>query len=64
MDHLLFGVFLPLTSEPEYPCSVSTVPRDYRRVGNGLVFAKGWSLTPIFNYHLLKVFNAIATNDQ
>ncbi len=54
--HLLAGVYSPLTAADEYPCEVSTVPgQDLRRVGNGIVFTKGWDLTDAFNYHFLKV---------
>ncbi len=49
------GVFQPLTTLDEYPCVVTSLPIDYRRVGNGFVYQKNWPLAPIFNYHFLRV---------
>ena len=39
----------------EYPCTITSVPRDYRKIGNGLIFRKGWPYTKLINYNLLKV---------
>ena len=39
----------------EYPCTITSVPRDYRKIGNGLIFRKSWPYTKLINYNLLKV---------
>ena len=52
---LFYGVFQPIKLRPEYPCSLMSIPRDYRKIGNGLLFQKQWPYTKLINYHLLKV---------
>ncbi len=48
-------MFQPLSTRPEFPCKVTSLNYDYRPLGNGLIFQKGWPLTKLFNYHLLKM---------
>ena len=40
---------------PEYPCQLASVPVDYRKIGNGLIFQKDWPYTRLFNKHLNEV---------
>ena len=35
-----YGVFQTIKLRPEYPCSLMSIPRDYRKIGNGLLFQK------------------------
>ena len=53
---LVFGVYQPLTMMPEYPCQLASVPVDYRKIGNGLIFQKDWPYKRLFNNHLNEVF--------
>ena len=39
----------------EYPCQLASVPVDYRKIGNGLMFQKDWPYTRLFNKHLNEV---------
>ena len=39
----------------EYPCQLASVPVDYRKIGNGLIFQKDWPYTRLFNKHLNEV---------
>ena len=52
---LMIAVYQPVKMYPEYPCVLTSVPRDYRKIGNGLVFEKNWPYTRFINFHLLKV---------
>ncbi len=52
-DTVLIAIYEPLRNS--HVCDVSTLDKDYRPVGNGMVFAKGWAYTELFNYHFLKV---------
>ena len=54
-NHFVFGVYQPLKLLDVYPCQVSSVPVDYRKTGNGLVFQKNWPYTDLINNHLAKV---------
>lgn len=52
---VLIGVYQPLSTRAEYPCQVTSLPVDFRQVGNGFVYQKDWPYTRLFNYHFLKV---------
>ena len=56
---VLFGVYQPIQLYKEYPCLIGSVPVDYRKIGNGLIFQKNWPYTKLINYHLYKVRKAI-----
>ncbi len=54
-DKLLLAVYQPIKTYDEYPCEIMSVPRDFRKIGNGLIFQKGWAYTNLINFHLHKV---------
>ena len=56
---LLLAVYKPIKLMKEYPCELTSVPVDYRKLGNGLLFQKNWSYTKLINYHLFKVHKQI-----
>ena len=39
----------------EYPCTLASVPIDYRKLGNGMLFQKNWPYSALINFHLFKV---------
>lgn len=51
---VLIGVYQPLSVSQSYPCQVRSLPKDFRTVGNGLVFRKHWPYTELFNHYLLE----------
>ena len=53
---LVLGVYQPLKIRPEYPCLIASVPKDYRRIGNGYIFQKDWAYTNLINFHLFKMY--------
>ena len=46
----------------EYPCTLASVPIDYRKLGNGMLFQKNWPYSALINFHLFKVgeFNVLS----
>ena len=54
-NDILFGVYQPIRMMKEYPCTISSVPIDYRKLGNGMVFQRNWAYSKLINFHLLKV---------
>ena len=54
-NFLVFGVYQPIKSLPEYPCKIMSVPRDYRKTGNGFVYQKNWPYTNLMNFQMIKV---------
>ena len=53
---LRFGVAQPIIHVvKEYPCKLGSVPGDYRKIGNGMLFQKDWPYTKLINHHLYKV---------
>ena len=50
-----FGVAQPIHLLKEYPCQLQSVPGDYRKIGNGMLFQKHWPYTKIINHHLYNV---------
>ena len=53
---LFFGVYQPLKILPEYPCLITSIPLDYRKLGNGLIFQKHWVYKELINFHLFKMY--------
>ena len=52
---LRFGVAQPIHLLKEYPCKLKSVPGDYHKIGNGMLFQKDWPYTNLINYHLYNV---------
>ena len=52
---LLLAIFQPIEKLDVYPCTISSIKQDYRKIGNGMVYQKDWPYTKLFNHHLLKV---------
>ena len=52
---MLFAVFQPIETMDVYPCIISSIKQDYRKVGNGMVYQKDWPYTKLFNHQLYKV---------
>ena len=50
---VLAGVYKPL--KHLFLCQVATLDRDFRPIGNGMVFGKRWPYTKIMNYYFLEV---------
>ena len=52
---LLFYSFLPVQFSEYYPCKVTHIPnfRKYAKNNAGMIYAKNWPYTSLFNYHLL-----------
>ena len=53
--NLFLGVYQPIKILPQYPCDVLSIPKDYRQVGNGLIFQKKWPYKSLINFHIRKV---------
>ena len=54
--NLRIGVAQPIIHVvKEYPCKLKSVPGDYRKIGNGMLFQKDWPYTNLINYHLYNV---------
>ena len=54
--NLVFAVYQPIKISPYYPCLITSVPKDYRKLGNGYIFQKGWPYKDLINFHLLKMY--------
>ena len=53
---LRIGVAQPIIHVvKEYPCKLGSVPGDYRKIGNGMLFQKDWPYTKLINHHLYNV---------
>ena len=52
---IYFGQYAPNKLRQEYPCEISSVPKEYRKVGNGWFFQKNGPYTKLINHHLKKV---------
>ena len=52
---ILFGVYQPIEVLPEYPCEFTSLPIDYRKLGNGMLFQKDWPYTKLINHQLYHV---------
>ena len=50
---VLAGIYKPL--KHLFPCQIATLDQDFREIGNGMVFRKGWPYTKILNYYFLEV---------
>ena len=53
---LVFGVYQPIKIRPDYPCLITSIPKDYRKIGNGYIFQKNWPYKELINFHLLKMY--------
>ena len=53
---LVFAVYQPIKISPYYPCLITSVPKDYRKIGNGYIFQKDWPYKDLINFHLLKMY--------
>ena len=53
---LVFGVYQPIKIRDDYPCLITSVPKDYRKIGNGYIFQKDWPYKDLINFHLLKMY--------
>ena len=53
---LVFGVYQPIKIRPDYPCLITSIPKDYRKIGNGYIFQKNWPYKDLINFHLLKMY--------
>ena len=53
---LVLAVYQPIKISPYYPCLITSVPKDYRKLGNGYIFQKGWPYKDLINFHLLKMY--------
>ena len=54
--NLVFAVYQPIKISPYYPCLITSVPKDYRKLGNGYIFQKVWPYKDLINFHLLKMY--------
>ena len=61
---ILFAVFQPIQLMKEYPCELTSVPIDYRKRGNGLLFQKNWSYSKLINHNLFKVGTYDSDNEN
>ena len=50
-----FGMYDANKLRQEYPCEISSVPKNYRKVGLGWFFQKNGPYTKLINHHLKKV---------
>ena len=53
---MVFGVYQSIKTRSDYPCLITSVPKDYRKIGNGYIFQKDWPYKDLINFHLLKMY--------
>ena len=53
---LVLGVYQSIRTRSDYPCLITSVPIDYRKIGNGYIFQKDWPYKDLINFHLLKMY--------